>query len=437
MDFIFKLGGSINTPARYGLSRIEKLSHSIGDPQDKLKNIHVAGTKGKGSTTKFIESILSQAGYRTGMYISPSLTNIVERISINGEVISPREFTDIATRLTSYYSRLSHDDLPSTFETLTMIAFLYFLDKNVDFSVIEVGLGGRLDATNIIKSPLVSVITEISYDHQKILGDTLAKIAFEKAGIIKPLCPVVVGSTEKESVETIVDFASAKKSEVFLLHRDFSYKVISESQEGLIFDFESRKTSKKLSRLRTRLKGEHQARNAALAIQVALLLREARHTIPDDSIFAGVERAFWPARLETIREKPKVIVDGAHNGSSAHVLVESLKRFDERVVYVFSMLADKNVSDVLRELSGTRSRIVLTEVPGSFGRRVSVSELYCKAREFFSAKDIEVIPNPRHAYFETLKNVGKSELICVTGSLYLAGYVRKLENVFSFSFNLL
>lgn len=437
IDYIFKLGGSINTPAKYGIERIKKVLVLLSNPQEKINNIHITGTKGKGSTTKILSSILAESGYKVGMYISPSLININERISINSEVISPEKFIRYVNLLFSIYKNLPKEDIPSTFETFTIIAFLFFLENEVDFSLLEVGLGGRLDATNVIENPLISIITEISYDHQKILGNTLSEIAYEKGGIIKKNHPVIIGTNETESLQKLLEIANQKNSEAFLLAKDF-YPLYSFNNNETFFDFYSLKPKKtKLEKIHLNLIGEHQISNASIAIQACMILKDIGFEINDASIYKGIEKAFWPGRLERIKEKPKVILDGAHNGSSAEKLVKSLKKLGDNIIFLFSMLSDKNIEEVLFQLSLLNPYLVITEVPNSFGRRLSAYEIYNKALKFFNRDRVIVIKDPRKAYFATLRRMKGNEVLCVTGSLYLVGYIRTLERVFTFSNNLI
>jgi len=207
LDEIFLLGGKLNQPNKYGLDNISRVLSLLGMPQERVPYFHITGTKGKGSTADFIYSILEAVHFKTGLYISPSLVSTLERISVNGELISPKSFASIYARLKQVYGGLSTDELPSTFETFTIIAFLYFLEEQVDFGVAEVGLGGRLDATNVLTKPVVSVITDVSYDHQKYLGDTLPQIAYEKSKIIKRERPVVIGVKNSESLNVIIEEA--------------------------------------------------------------------------------------------------------------------------------------------------------------------------------------------------------------------------------------
>ncbi|MGB9694479.1 MAG: bifunctional folylpolyglutamate synthase/dihydrofolate synthase [Caldisericaceae bacterium] len=437
LDYIYRLGGKQGIPAKYDLNKIENLLRIIGNPQDKQNFVHITGTKGKGSTTNYLASVLKSTKYKVGMYISPSLINTSERISINGELIAPKEFLSYTNFLKEIYDSLPEQDVPSTFETFTIIAFLYFQKHLTDLNILEVGLGGRLDATNVIKDPLVSIITEISFDHQKILGDTLEKIAFEKAGIIKDYHPVVIGSEVPSAYETIIRVAKERKSKYFLLGKDFYPSNVVLSEEGSIFDFISPSLGCKIRNVQLRIAGLHQVRNASVAIQASMILKSLGYDISEDSIKVGLNNAFWPARFEIIKKHPTVILDGAHNGSSAKALVETLKLFRKNVVFLFSMLQDKNIETVLGVLSPVASRFVITEVPYSYGRRSDAASLDLYLRKFIEPSRIYIEKNPRVAYEKAVRMLSSDELLCVTGSLYLTGFVREFEKIFTFSSDLL
>jgi dihydrofolate synthase/folylpolyglutamate synthase len=422
---------------QFGFDRMEKILGRMDNPQDLLKTVHIAGTKGKGSTLSFLSFILREK-LRVGAFTSPSLINANERISVNGYLITPHEFSLILDDLRKIYKMISLGDTPSTFETFTIASFIYFLRKRVDMALYEVGMGGRLDATNIIKSPLVSIITEISFDHQKFLGNSLREIALEKSGIIKKETPLVIGKQEKEIYEIIADEASRNKIKYFEYGKDYFISNVKENDEGIVFDFYSQVFEKKIKELVAPLIGHHQAENASSAIQTVLLLKDMGYEIDEEDIYNGLAKSFWPGRLEIVSEKPFIVLDGAHNKASSEALVRSLKNiFSGRIVFLFSMLRDKNIDDTLSVLAPVGDMFVLTETPGSYSRRLEVEKLNSIARKYISKDKIIVERDPRKAFAFVKRNVGNDGLLCVTGSLYLIAYVRKLMNYFVFSKNLL
>ncbi len=438
LNYVFGLNSKRRVFLKFGFERMEKVLSALRNPQNFLKSVHVAGTKGKGSTISFLSFILREK-YSTGLFTSPSLVNTNERISINGELIPPVKFLYYANFLRNFYKKLDPNDIPTTFETFTIMAFLYFNDKKTDISLFEVGMGGRLDATNIIKQPLASVITPISFDHQKLLGNTLYEIAGEKAGIIKPGVPVVVGKQEKEASEKILSVAKKHKSKVLLFGKDFSVENFREDSNGIIFDFKSGYSGKNFRNLRSHLFGLHQAENAATAIQTALILREKGFSVSEDMIRSGLRKTFWPGRFEIISESPVIILDGAHNGASARALNRTLSLLgDRKIIFVLGMLRDKNIDAVLSEFAKNKNSIfVLTEVPFSGRRRLSVHVLKAIAQKYMSREDIYYFGNFKKAFLFSKRMAKNNDIVCITGSLYLVASVRKLTNRFVFSSNIL
>ncbi len=437
IDYVYGLNKNRFIRLNFGFSRMEAVLARLGNPERKLKAIHVAGTKGKGSTISFLSFILGRR-YKTGLFTSPSLNNVLERISVNGILMSPKEFVCYTKRLKKIYRSLSEEFRPTTFETFTIIAFLYFLDKQLDLSLLEVGMGGRLDATNIITSPLVSVITPISFDHQKVLGNTLFEIAGEKAGIIKKNTPVVIGKQPVEAREKIVSVAKANHSQYFLYGKDFYVENISENSSGTVFDFYSPYFNVKLKGAKISLIGAHQAENAAVSVQTALLLNELGINISIEEIITGLEKTFWPGRFEIVYKKPFIVLDGAHNGASARALSNALNYFKKgKIVYLFGILKDKNIDDVLSQIATKDAVFVLTEVPFSGRRRMQVESTADVLKKYLPKTRIFTEKNFRRAYFFARNLVGKNDILCVTGSLYLVASVRKIMNRFVFSGNIL
>jgi dihydrofolate synthase/folylpolyglutamate synthase len=438
LDYIFGLNKKRKVLWEFGFERMQAVLEEFENPQDAINTVHVAGTKGKGSTISFLSFILRQKN-NVGLFTSPSLVNTNERISINGVLIPPNEFIDILNSLLPIYNNLSPDLVPTTFETFAIIAFLYFKRKNVDISLFEVGMGGRLDATNIIKHSLVSVITPISFDHQKILGDTLSKIAFEKAGIIKENGVVVIGKQEDEAKEVILNVAKSKNAKSIIYGKDFRIENVLQHSNKTVFDFVSQYSGLSIRHVEIPLLGKHQAENASISIQSALLLREQGHNVSEKDIKTGLKKSFWPGRMEVVKKEPLVMLDGAHNGASARALKNALNTFGKkRTIFLFGILKDKNVETVLSVLSEIdNSYFVLTEVPFSGKRRLDVLQLKKYAEEFVPKKHIFYFQNFLKAYEFALRMANKDDLICVTGSLYLVSSVRKLTNHFVFSFNIL
>lgn len=336
--------GVSNFFCKPGLERIEELCRGLGDPQNKLKFIHVAGTNGKGSTCSMLSSVLMAAGYKVGMFTSPYVREFNERMRINGENIP----NDILASLTEQAKSVADNmaDSPTEFELITAISFKYFAEEKCDVVVLEVGMGGRLDATNIIGSPLLSVITGIAIDHTAFLGDSIEKIAGEKAGIIKANAPVLWGGSDL-SAEAVIAEEIVKK-QTTLYKTDYSkLKICSMSLEGCRFDYKDRKY------VSITLLGAYQPKNAAVVLDAIDILNSQGLSIPEDALRRGLAEAKWPARFEIIASDPTVIFDGAHNPQGISAAVESIKNYfgDKRVVIVSGVLRDKDYRVIAQSLS--------------------------------------------------------------------------------------
>ena len=438
LDYIFNLNRGRKIFWKFGFDRMYGVLKKLKNPQDSLKVVHVAGTKGKGSTISFLSFIL-QKSYKTGLFTSPSLINTNERISINGLLIPPKEFLAVFNDIVPIYNALPNELIPSTFETFTILAFEYFKRQKVDIALFEVGMGGRLDATNIIKRPLISVITPISYDHQKVLGNTLGEIAYEKAGIIKNNGIVVVGKQKEEAKKVILDVARSRNAKMFLYRKDFYVDNIRQKDSKTLFDFYSRTENVSFKNLEIPLLGNHQAENASISIQTALLLNQKRVRVSHSMIRSGLKESFWPGRMEIIEKNPTIVLDGAHNGASALALSNALKLFgNKRIIFVFGILKDKNINSVLSILSRNKDAFfVLTEVPFSNGRKLDVLQLKKYAEQFIPQNRIFYFHDFLKAFKFSHKIAEDNDVICVTGSLYLVASVRKLTNHFVFSLNIL
>jgi dihydrofolate synthase/folylpolyglutamate synthase len=316
-----------------GLDRIKVLLERLGNPHQKFKSIHVAGTNGKGSTCAMLASILKEAGYKVGLYTSPHLFDYRERIKINGKDIPKREFTRIIERIRKRIRSRNREETPTVFEVLTAAAFTYFAEQKVEYAVIEVGMGGRLDATNVI-TPLVAIITNIDLEHTAILGRTLAKVAAEKAAIIKPRVPVITAETKPEALRVIKH--NADKNRSLLIQ-------VGSVQEGL----------------KTNLIGEHQKVNAACAVAAVRLANIAANK---QAILRGLKMVSWPGRFQVLSRKPLTIVDGAHNPAGIKVLVETLKQQfpGKKFTFIFGTQEDKDLASMLSLLRPLAKKIVIT-----------------------------------------------------------------------------
>ncbi|MBQ7383628.1 MAG: bifunctional folylpolyglutamate synthase/dihydrofolate synthase [Clostridia bacterium] len=332
-----------------GLDRISALCDMLGNPEKELKFIHVAGTNGKGSFCAMLDSILRSAGYKTGLFTSPYIRFFNERICFDGAPVSDDDLAEVTSFVRPFADSMA--EKPTEFELITAIGFEYFRRKGCDVVILETGMGGRLDSTNIIEAPLLSVITGIALDHTAFLGDTVEKIAYEKAGIIKKGCPALFGGNDDIALEVISDYAKKMGSELFVTDRS-AITNISASLSGTSFDFKDRKN------LFIRLLGLYQPLNAANVLTAVDILCGMGMNIPDESIREGLEKTVWHARFEVISNEPLVIYDGAHNPEGIAAAVRSIKAyFGEKKVYVLSgVMKDKDYNCIAQDLSTVASR---------------------------------------------------------------------------------
>ncbi|RLL44902.1 bifunctional folylpolyglutamate synthase/dihydrofolate synthase [Oceanobacillus piezotolerans] len=411
----------IHTPMingmKFGLERMQLIMEALGNPQDKLKVIHIAGTNGKGSVASYLSHVLTSAGYKTGLFTSPFLEAFNERFKINNQEIENEALSRI-TGLVKEKVEAVQVSL-SEFELITAIAFQYFHEEQCDVVVLEVGLGGRLDSTNIIHSPVLSIITSIGYDHQAYLGDTLPEIAGEKAGIIKEGRPVILYPQEKETEDVILGVASEKNSKVVI--PDFSQiKLIEKSLEGQTFDY------KDCKQINISLLGEHQLKNAALVIEAIESIRAEGFKIDGAALIRGLAATKWPGRFEVIKQRPTVIIDGAHNIDSVRTLMGNLTTYfhDKRMIAIFGVLKDKDVSQMIEEVS-SRIQTFITVTPDS-PRAMLAGELADELRD----KNLNAISSESYeeAVELALKMANTEDIICSFGSLYYIGSIRRVFN---------
>ncbi len=396
--------------------RLDRMNRALGlfdHPENKFRSFHIAGTNGKGSTAAMLHRILSLAGYRTGLYTSPHLVSFSERIRIDDGEIGQDEVVLLADEI---WQRTVAADVPLTFfEFVTVMAFIYFARRQVDVAVVEVGLGGRLDATNMV-TPLVSLITTISKDHEAYLGPDELSIAREKGGIIKPAVPVVCGKVSQDVSALLGRIALERHAPAYSLGTNFSFFL---KNEGL-FDYTGIK--RHFLNLKLALRGRHQRANASLAL-AALELAQENFAIGESVIRQGLETVRWPGRLEVMLEQPMVILDGAHNPEGIRALVEELTdlRQGRRIRLLFATMADKEWEIMLRAVTKAVDEVVFTRV--EIERSADPQQFPAKMLEPVTHR---VIPNSRTALRTLLDEAHADDMIVVAGSLYLLGEVRPM-----------
>ena len=400
------------------LSRVESLLLGLGNPQNQLPIIHVAGTNGKGSVCAYLSSILRKSGYITGRYTSPHLVNWVERISVNDQPILPTELYKILQKVENAIA--PNQDLPTKFEAITIAAWLYFVYREVDIAVLEVGLGGRLDATNICPRPLVSIITSISREHCQILGDTLAEIAGEKAGIIKTGCPVVIGVLPLNAEQVIRSQASKLKSSL----------IVTKSSRQLKPGWAKYKCkSGKYIKYPLALPGQFQLTNSAVAIAAIEVLQKQGWNIPESAIINGIAQTRWLGRIQwTTWKGRKLLIDGAHNPNSAKALRNYINALSVTyVVWIVGILSNKDHINILQELLRRGDRLYLVPIPkhnsANPRKLAQLATNICPGldscyphTDLPSVLDMALTPS------------NKDGLVVLCGSLYLVGYFLSLQS---------
>ncbi len=401
-----------------GLERISLLSERLGSPHIKLKFIHVAGTNGKGSTCTALASVLHEAGYKTGLYTSPYVIDFRERIQLGMKMIAPEDLISCTEKVKSAIEELSSEGVKITeFEAVTAAAFLYYAEKKCDFVVLETGLGGRFDATNIIEAPLCSIITSVSLDHIGVLGDTLGKIAYEKCGIIKNGCPVITGTEQRgEALEVIKAVSEKMNSSLMLRNSRELFEIENESITGTAV--KSREGSFQIP-----FSGKHQLDNMALVTGAVEILRGNGVKISPDAVINGIENARIPARTEVISRKPLVILDGSHNDGSTAALGYLVRNHlkNKKILAVMGMMADKDVRKSLGNLVPEFSYVIAVEP--SNPRSMNCEELKGIVGEF--GVKCNAYKDPSEGIERAFSVLSQFDALIVCGSLYLAGDVRE------------
>lgn len=406
------ISGVENFGSRPGLSRITELLERMGRPQDELRFVHIAGTNGKGSCAAMLSSIFKAAGYRTGLFTSPYIFRFNERMQINGKEIDDEELAEIVGYVRPLADAM--EDHPTEFELMTAVALEWYKRRRCDVVVLEVGLGGRLDATNIIEKPELSVIMNIGLDHTAVLGDTLEKIAFEKAGIIKPGCPCVCYQLPGETAAVIEACCRERGSE--LAFADFSkIKAEFDSLEGQVFSYKGIPVALPLL-------GIHQRENAAVVIEAVEKLRTLGWEIDDEAMEHGLYSVSWPGRFELLNYEPPFIVDGGHNPQCARSVADNLLSYFPacRRVLLIGVLADKDVEGLVEILNEAADEYVCV-APKSL-RALSAGELAEKLARY--GKPVTVCESVKEGVAAALELAGEDGMACAAGSLYMVGEIR-------------
>ncbi len=400
---------------RLGLERIRLLLEKMGNPQNELNFIHIAGTNGKGSTAKMLSNILSAANYKTGLYLSPYVLDFREQMQIDGEMIAKAEFAECAKYAFSFLDYEKPNELPSHFEIQTAIAFEWYKRNKCDYVVLEVGLGGSEDATNVIPAPILQIITSISFDHTSFLGDTLEQIATQKAGIIKGGTTVVYPKTPETVVEVIARRCAITGGKYVLPDLD---KLQMDTNDWHYFDFSYENVAYRKS-----LIGEFQVYNCLVVIEAVKQLIAMGVAITPKQIRSGLENTYFPARMEVLGHQPLVILDGSHNPSGAKALERSLIKMDKsKVTILMGVMADKDYDTILSSLCPHATRFVA--VAPDNPRALSEVDLARAAAKY--CDDVKSYENISVAVDQTLADLESDDILIVCGSLYLALAIRPI-----------
>jgi len=410
---------------KLGLKNIEYLLFLLGNPHQKLNIIHIGGTNGKGSTCSLISSILQSAGFKVGLYTSPHLVDFTERMKINYRSINQKKVATLLERIKPLVEKVAHTPYythPTFFEVITAMAFIYFFEEKVDFLVLEVGLGGRLDATNVCE-PLISVITHLDYDHMDKLGNSLEEIAREKGGIIKSGGIVITSNQFEKADQEINKIARQRNSIIYKVGREIKYEIIKSDLKGIIFNLHG--IYNNYINLHTPLLGRHQAENAATAITAVEALKIKGICISEKEIRDGLEKVKWPGRLEIIQKKPMLVLDGAHNPNGIEIVKQALEEIFcyHRLILVLGIFADKDYKKMIKIIAPLADLIIATKAKNP---RATPPQIIAKeAAQYIDRNKIMVTKNIPQAINYAISNSHKDDLICITGSLYTIGEAKR------------
>lgn len=421
LDFIH---GTYKFGSKLGLENVTYLLELLGNPQDKLKVIHIAGTNGKGSTAAYLHSILKEGGYRVGLYTSPYLQSFTERIQINGVNIPETRLAELTAIVKEKIAVMVKEgrNHPTEFEVVTALALLYYGEEEVDYLVLEVGLGGRLDATNVIANPLVSVITPIGYDHMQYLGDTLEKIAFEKAGIIKANGFTVTYPQTEGVIDVFKEVCGGKNNRLFVTSLD----ALEIKHSGIDFQlFSANIQGKHFRDIKIQLVGNHQIYNCCTALTaIEVLRRERGLVIEDDAVYRGLFLTRWPGRMEVLRKKPLTIIDGAHNIHGAEALRTNIEKLLKGycITLVIGMLEDKDIDGFLKLIIPAVDKVIATKPnnPRGLAAEVLRERIMSFNKPLFHYEEVS---SAIQRAFEITSEEGA---ILFAGSLYMIGEVREV-----------
>ncbi|WP_159881148.1 bifunctional folylpolyglutamate synthase/dihydrofolate synthase [Paenibacillus puerhi] len=414
---------------KFGLDRMERLMELLDNPHRRLKFIHVAGTNGKGSVCAYLTEALHSAGYDVGTFTSPYIETYHERIRVNGQNISDEDLLETVNKVKPLVDRVAEEyGQPSMFEISTVVAIEYFARTAYpDFVVWETGMGGRLDSTNVV-TPLVSVITNIGHDHMEFLGDSLALIAGEKAGIIKAGVPVITAVDQPEALAVIEEKAAQKKSRVYVLGREYKTELLRRGENEQVFHFDG--LFRRIPDVAISMNGAHQVKNAAVALMTLEVLRQYYALIVDDEVlYRALRAAQWPGRLEQVAAEPRILIDGAHNPEGAETLAAALTDTYKygKLHFMMGMLSNKNHTGYFRHILPIVDTLILTEP--DWLKKASAMELAELAKRMLTElgrEHVEIVIEPdwKQALDRLTRMTGQDDLAVVSGTLYLIGDVR-------------
>ena len=410
----------------FSLARMRALMKRLGDPHSRIRTVHIAGTKGKGSTATMLARMLQACGHKVGLYTSPHILDVRERIQVNGTVVSQAALTRLICRVEPLIEKMA-DDKPTFFEIFTALAFCHFVDMEVDVAVVETGLGGRLDSTNVLK-PAVCGFTSISKDHMQQLGSSLTKIATEKAGILKSQTPAVSVPQDPEAKRALEKVAKAIKADLMFTGEDieFSFRVESSRQDGCHTRVCLTTPRSRFEHLPVPLLGEHQALNCGLALALLDQLKSQGMKIDDQAAIEGLAGVYLPGRMEMIREDPRVLVDGAHNAASMHALMRAIGQHIpyDSMVMVFGCASDKDIHGMMAEIATGADKVIFTQATNN--PRAAKAKDLADVYEETTGRVGQIAEDFREAVRTAHSAVSREDLICICGSFCLVGEAKAL-----------